>query len=129
MDINSNIIEYFSILHDSKRQNEAKDINHGKRSAEFINSIREKYINLSDEDYSILIEACIYHNTTKFHSDSIIQICWDADRLDILRAGIYPSPSFMNTKTAKSESIIKEANERSSNNYIPEIVNDWLKFI
>ena len=43
--VQSEVFELFSILHDSKRENEYQDINHGKRASEFVKKlIEQKYI-------------------------------------------------------------------------------------
>lgn len=124
-DINIDVIEYFSVLHDSQRITEKLDKNHGKKSAEFISKIRESHINLNDSDFKRLFDACYGHNHIKFHTDLTVQICWDADRLDLLRAGIRPSPDYMSTKLAKCDKTIEQANKRSIENYIPDIIKEW----
>ena len=56
-----------------------------------------------------------------------IQTCWDADRLDLIRAGITPDPNHLCTAAAKEPKIIRWANARSKNGTIPEFVHiDWL---
>jgi uncharacterized protein len=129
LQINSDVIEYFAVLHDSKRINEGKDFEHGKRSADFIYTLKDKYIFLNDEDFETLIQACIGHNSIKYSDNLLIQICWDSDRLDLLRAGINPNPKFMNTNIAKSEKFIQEANDRSINDFVPDIIDEWIKYI
>lgn len=129
LNINTDIIEYFSILHDSKRETEKLDKNHGQRSANFISEIRDKYITLNDHDFKILYEACLGHNTTKFHENLTIQVCWDADRLDLLRAGIVPAPEYMNTQLAKDNDVIESANKRSVENFAPPILDHWQKLL
>ena len=105
-DIQSEVFELFSILHDSKRENEYKDINHGKRASEFVKElIEQKYIKLNKTDAQRLIYACANHTksdiTNKLYNDMIVQICFDADRMDIDRVGIIPDEKYFLTKYAK----------------------------
>ena len=55
-------------------------------------------------------------------SDVTIQICWDADRLDLGRVGITPHPSRLCTAAAKRLETITWADGRASLGVVPEIV-------
>lgn len=51
--------------------------------------------------FEILVFA-IHHHTDGFTSDNpTIGTCWDADRLDLGRVGIIPSPALMSTQAGK----------------------------
>ena len=95
------IVELFAIFHDSKRENEGKDPEHGKRGAEFAQSLRYKYFNLEDAQFEKLIYACTWHNKHMTTNDPDIGTCWDADRLDLIRIGIIPHTDRLNTDYAK----------------------------
>ena len=41
------------------------------------------------------------HSDGHVHADATIQSCWDADRLDLGRADIYPSEKFLSNEAAK----------------------------
>jgi uncharacterized protein len=97
----TNVIEYFSFLHDSKRLNEYSDPDHGKRAAEFALSLRDSYVDLSNASLSLLVIACEGHTHEQFHNDVTVQTCWDADRLDLRRVGIVPDPARMGTYKGK----------------------------
>lgn len=125
---NTNIIEYFSVLHDVKRLNEKFDKDHGERGAAFIQQKRHM-ISLDADELGLLLIACKGHNTTTFHENVTVQACWDADRLDLLRAGIEPSPDYMNLELSKSKDIIQWANQRSTENFIPDITSEWKHMI
>lgn len=104
--INSDVFELFAILHDSKREDEFEDINHGKRAAKYIKQlIIDNKINLNYEDQRRLIYACSNHTKSnkkaKLYQDIIVQICFDSDRLDIGRVGIIPEEKYFNTDYAK----------------------------
>jgi uncharacterized protein len=36
-----------------------------------------------------------HHSDGEVSTDKTIQTCWDADRLDLGRVGIFPSPKFL----------------------------------
>lgn len=104
--IESEVFELFSLLHDSKREDEYDDIKHGKRAALFIKELlKDKTIILTKEDQKRLLFACSNHTKTnkkaKLYKDIIVQICLDADRLDIDRVGIEPEEKYFATEYAK----------------------------
>jgi len=104
--VESSVFELFSLLHDSKRENEFFDEKHGPRAAAFAKQlINEKLIVLNKEDERRLLFACANHTVTDKESllcqDLIVQICFDSDRLDIGRVGITPSAEYMSTDYAK----------------------------
>lgn len=92
------VIMAFAYLHDSERMDNGRDIDHGKRASKHIDSIRNtKLRQLSDEQISKLKRACELHTTTHKTGDITIDICFDADRLDLPRVGIAPLPHKMAT--------------------------------
>lgn len=93
------VILAFAYLHDSERKDNAEDIEHGKRASMLIDRIRETELNaLSDEQIAKLKRACELHATEHRTGDITIDTCFDADRMDLLRVGITPSPERMATK-------------------------------
>ncbi len=105
--IKSDVFELFALLHDSKREDEYKDIEHGKRAEEFARDLINKgLIELNDIDTKRLIYACKNHTlpeqSNPLYEDLIVQICFDSDRLDIGRVGITPERKYLFTKYAKS---------------------------
>jgi len=101
----TNIVRLFAVLHDSRRKHDGIDAEHGFRSAEFAISLRDKYFKLNDYDFATLIYAIKWHNNGLISDDPTIGTCWDADRLDLPRAGIIPRPRKLNTKYGKSLAI------------------------
>lgn len=104
--VKSEVFELFALLHDSKRENEYEDIKHGPRAALFIKELlNDKIIILTKEDKDRLIFACSNHTRTnkkaKLYEDIVVQICLDADRLDIGRVGIEPEEKYFVTEYAK----------------------------
>lgn len=120
------VIRYFAIFHDSRRQNESIDPGHGVRGARLARELRAR-IDLTDKDFARLARACEGHTTQRFSRDVTIQTCWDADRLDLLRAGIQPHPDYLGTPAAQDPAVIAWASRRSLEGMVPEYVHSvWL---
>ena len=93
------IIMAFAYLHDSERKDNAEDVEHGKRASKLIDTIRYSHLRgLSDEQIKKLKRACELHSIEHKTGDITIDICFDADRMDLLRVGIAPLPERMATK-------------------------------
>ena len=99
--VNVTVVRLFALFHDSKRVNENYDPEHGKRGAEFAEELNGDLFNISEEEMSLLYEACCDHTSGYHHKDPTIGVCWDSDRLDIGRAGMIPNSDFMSSKLAK----------------------------
>jgi len=107
------VVELFAFLHDSKRLNDMIDPGHGRRAAEFVKSLQGSLITLSDADVALLAYACEYHTDGLIEADVTVQTCWDADRLDLGRAGIRPRARYLCTPAAKDPAMIEWALQRS----------------
>ncbi len=107
------VVEYFAFLHDSKRENDSWDPGHGGRSAMFGTTVWGSLIHLDDAEFWLLYEACRDHTEGLTEADVTVQTCWDADRLDLGRAGIKPKPSRLCTDAARDPEILKWAYRRS----------------
>jgi len=59
-------------------------------------------------------EALKYHSDGYTEADITVQVCWDADRLDLGRVGIKPAPHRLCTASAKSVDVLEAAYERST---------------
>ena len=80
-----------------ERQHEAE---HGIKAAKLVKSLRNSLLDsLSDEEVEMLAKACELHTTTLRTDNPTIDICFDADRLDLWRCGIIPSSYKMATTT------------------------------
>lgn len=91
------VVRLFALFHDSCRENEGHDPEHGSRGAEFAVSMRGKWFDLSDAHFDLLLYACEWHTDGYHHVDPTIGTCWDADRLDLGRVGMIPDPTYMST--------------------------------
>lgn len=101
------IIRYFAILHDSCREDEGHDKDHGRRSATYARRNR-KMIDLSDSEFETLIAAIEGHTDGKVSNDINIGTCWDADRLDLGRVGIRVQPQYISTDVVKNDKELYE---------------------
>ena len=110
---NLKIVELFCLLHDTQRKNEDRDPEHGPRAADYAHSIRGKLFDLEGDEMELLDEALRYHSDGYIEADITIQVCWDADRLDLGRVGTKPTPSRLCTYTAQSVDILEPAYKRS----------------
>ena len=119
------VVSLFAVFHDSQRHNESRDPGHGRRGAEFAASLCGKVFDLADEDFALLETACAYHTDSMTVGDITVQTCWDADRLDLGRAGITPNPRYLCSAAAKAPELLNWAHERSCRRYEPEVCRDW----
>ena len=94
-----NVIIAFAYLHDAERNNSETDPGHGNRAALLVDRIRNQYLTaLTDTEIDLLKEACSVHSDTHRTGNPTIDICLDADRLDLQRLGIIPNPEQMATE-------------------------------
>ncbi len=116
--VNTQVVQLFSVFHDSQRRNESTDNNHGGRGAQLAQEMRED-IPLNDDDFSLLITACSLHTSARTHDDITVQVCFDSDRLDLGRVGTMPDPEYLCTSLAKMSDIIKWGYNRSLIHRLP----------
>jgi uncharacterized protein len=95
------VIELFAFLHDSQRHSDGGDYHHGRRGAEYARSLNTVYFELSAPRIDALCEAIEHHSGGKVHDHATVQTCWDADRLDLGRVSITPSPQFLSQEAVK----------------------------
>lgn len=111
---NVKVIELFAFLHDSCRLNDGSDHQHGGRAADFATRLNDiGIISLDDTELSILRYACMFHTHGATLADITTQICWDADRLDLGRVGVYPDPKYLCTEAARCDTMILQSYSRS----------------
>lgn len=104
------VIRLFAVLHDSQRRHDGEDRAHGTRAARYAWLLRDDgLLHLSDERLDLLIDACRGHSDGLVDADLTVQICWDADRLDLERVGIRPDPRYLCTNAARKFERIERA--------------------
>lgn len=120
------VVELFSVFHDSGRISDGTDHAHGSRGAQIAARLRGQLFEIDQPGMDLLIYACAEHTHGMTEADITVQTCWDSDRLDLGRAGYYPLPSKLCTDPARDPEMIAWAYERSIRHYFPEIVrSEW----
>jgi uncharacterized protein len=110
---NVNVVMWFSVLHDCQRVSNAGDLQHGPRAAAYARRHR-KEIDLSEEEFELLVEAITCHTTgCDATADVTVQTCLDADRLDIGRTGCIVDQAWLYTEAAKNETMRSKKARRS----------------
>lgn len=97
-DVNMKVVRTFAYIHDKCRVNDGLDFEHGSRAADMLPSIRNTVLkDLTDDEIILLDKACRYHTTQQRTGIPTVDVCFDADRLDLGRVGIEPDPKKMAT--------------------------------
>ena len=113
MGANPRVVELFAVLHDSCRRNDGYDPAHGRRAAARLPEMQGRYFDLDARELALLHDACAGHSDGGIDADVTVQVCWDADRLDLGRVGIRPSPERLCTPAARDPAVIARAYRRS----------------
>lgn len=100
--VDMEVVALYALFHDSMRQNDGEDRSHGDRGYKLWERLClthgvDEY--LTDGQSELLFEACLEHSTGHRSHDPTIAVCWDADRMDLHRKGIWPDPRYMSTST------------------------------
>ena len=106
---NLRVVELFALIHDSQREHEGDDPDHGHRAADYARSLQGVWFDLSSEELELLVYACRYHSDGFIEADLTVQVCWDADRLDLGRVGLRPNPLYLCTEYARKLAAIEAA--------------------
>ena len=124
--VDLDVIELFAVFHDSRRVNESIDWGHGKRGGELARLLLGEYFALDEARLGLLQYACDEHTSGKTRADPSVQVCWDADRLDLLRVGIRPRASLLCTEAARRPQILEWANDKAMRFEIPGLISqEW----
>jgi len=118
------VLEFFAIFHDARRQNEAIDHGHGRRGFQLARALRGAAFELDDARFALLEQACNEHTSGFTQADVSVQVCWDADRLDLLRVGIRPAPNYLCTEAAKEAAVLEWANQRAIQRCVPALIRE-----
>jgi uncharacterized protein len=125
---NLNVIIAFGFFHDCKRENDDEDPEHGFRGSQIMAEYKDR-LGLTNEEFQKAYTACDGHTNEKHHEDLDIATCWDADRLDLMRVGIYPKPEFLNNDLAKEDWVIESRSEIAEYEENPSWADDLVEDI
>ena len=124
--VNPDIVSLFAVFHDARRLNEHTDHGHGRRGAALAAELRGTLFELPDDDFLLLRLACEGHTDGGTDADLAIQICWDADRLDLARVGKRVDPARLCTAAARTIEMIEWATGRATSRAVPALVeSEW----
>jgi uncharacterized protein len=115
------VVELFALLHDSRRLTDRADPDHGPRGAALAEQYhRDGLLLLDDAPLRLLLTACRLHTAARTHDDVTVRTCFDADRLDLARAGKTVDPAFLCTDAGRDPACIAWASERSREGIVPD---------
>jgi uncharacterized protein len=97
---NIDVVRLFALFHDSKREDDYRDLEHGPRAEVYLRGIKD-LVPLEPDHFEDLCIACRTHTVGKIPENETIATCWDSDRLEIGRVGIQPSEKFLINQEAK----------------------------
>jgi uncharacterized protein len=118
------VVALFALFHDSRRINEDRDNDHGLRGGRFALSLRGTLVHLENARFELLFEACRLHTDGQTTDDPTLAACWDADRLDLGRVGIVPSPRRLCSASARE--LLEWAHNRALSGDVPgELLREW----
>ncbi|HUP31679.1 MAG TPA: hypothetical protein VM184_01510 [Gaiellaceae bacterium] len=110
------LIFLFALLHDSMRENDGWDPEHGPRAADFAGVLHaEGLLRMGSVELDVLEHACAEHTNGLTSDDPTVGACWDADRLDLPRVGVTPDPELFSTERARN------------GDHVPPAPPDWLE--
>ena len=97
------VVALYALFHDSMRLNDGADPGHGLRGYklwERFNQHQDVWRYLTQDQRELFFEACVNHSDGQRSTNPTIAVCWDSDRLDLHRKGIWPDPRQMSTQDA-----------------------------
>jgi uncharacterized protein len=109
MGASARVVTLFAIFHDSHRNDDGADRQHGPRAAAWLAQVRsgdrtaqgacdatfDTIGALADGEFAALATACELHTSAARHDDPTVAACFVADRLDLSRVGFRPDPRRM----------------------------------
>jgi len=120
------VVEAFALLHDSRRLSDGGDPEHGPRGAAYAIELGADLLGLDRAGLRLLEVAIRDHSRGRTDGDVTVQTCWDADRLDLGRVGLDPSPRLLCTDAARDRAVIDWAVRRSFTPGAPALVRaEW----
>jgi uncharacterized protein len=96
------VVRWFGWLHDTRRENDAYDPEHGPRAAAFARELHaEGLLPLDKGRLELLCLAIEVHANGQTSADPTVGTCWDADRLHLGRVGIVLRPELLSTEQGR----------------------------
>ena len=98
------IVFAFGLLHDTRRENDRRDLGHGSRAAVFARELHRDGVLVLDEGrLELLCLAMELHADGQVSVERTVGTCWDADRLHLTRLGpgFVLDPALLSTAAAR----------------------------
>lgn len=95
------VVALYALFHDAMRMHDGVDPGHGVRGFklwERFNQLQDVQQYLTQNQQELLFEACVEHSDGERSTEPTIAVCWDADRLDLPRKGIWPDVRYMSSQ-------------------------------
>ena len=102
------VVFLFALLHDSMRENDTYDPEHGPRAADLALELFT-LLKIDHHQFQALTRALAEHDRGQVSDDPTIGCCWDADRLDLTRIGTMPDPRFFSTPSGRKRAEVAGA--------------------
>lgn len=98
------VVFLFGLLHDTRRENDAVDPEHGPRAAAFARELHgEGALVLDTAQLELLCTAIERHTRGETSDEPTLGTCWDADRLHLPRCGIDVDARLLSTASARGD--------------------------
>ena len=123
-DADALVVLLFALFHDSQRETDYVDPEHGPRGALLARELIPAALpDFEPDRLDVLCKACELHTSAGPTDDPTLGTCWDSDRLNLWRVGIEPSPNYLSTEEAKRPERIQWAEALQERDF------DWLDII
>lgn len=101
----------FGLFHDSMRENDDRDPDHGERGGQLALEMYERgLLPISQEMLSKLVYACNNHTSSPATYDPHAGVCYDADRLNLWRVGTQPHKNYISTEAGLHSCKMQDTN-------------------
>ena len=119
------VLLLFALFHDSQRETDYVDPEHGPRAAALaVEMVPRSIPELHPDRLELLRTACDLHTTAPATDQPTLGTCWDADRLNLWRVGIAPLPMYLSTDEAKRPERIHWAEELQERDFSWEQISE-----
>lgn len=105
------VVFLFALFHDSMRENDGWDPEHGRRGAALAQQLWARLRFATIDQMDELVFACNAHTDGEITDDPTVGTCWDADRLNLWRVGTEPAPGLLSMEAARDPRRIEAARE------------------
>ena len=100
--VDPELVFLFGLLHDTRRQTDGRDREHGPRAAAFAVELHAAgAFELDGGRLDLLYHALEQHAFGGVSDDPRVGACWDADRLHLPRVGFEVDPALLSTAAAR----------------------------